>query len=92
MGGDPAKAPWSSLETMMAMVVDEIRQLGWMYASAHSNSKIPRPEPIKRPGVTGRKPHGKLMDISAIRKLDPRLRGLSDEEVRERMEQIGRRD
>jgi hypothetical protein len=82
--GDPARAPWSALETLVASVVDEIRNLSWMYASAHSKTAPQRPEMIKRPGAGKR--HGrKLMRMSDVRALDPRLKNFTDDEIREMM-------
>jgi hypothetical protein len=55
-----------------------------MYASAHSKTAPQRPEIIKRPGVGKR--HGrKLMRMSDVRALDPRLRDMTDDEIREMM-------
>jgi hypothetical protein len=83
--GDPAQAPWSTLELLTAALIDEVRQLSWMYASSHSakNETVPRPEFIRRPGSGTQR--GKVMSIESARILDPRLRHLSDDEVRERM-------
>jgi hypothetical protein len=83
--GDPAQAPWSTLETLIAALIDEVRQLNWMFASANSssNTKVPKPVLIRRPGSEA--PRGKLMSVESARALDPRLRDLDDDEVRERM-------
>jgi hypothetical protein len=78
--GDPTKAPWSAAETLLASVIDEIRNLGWTYVQGHSDSSIPKPLPVPRPGVTGRR-RLKRISLENARKLDPRLRGLSDTEV-----------
>ena len=51
--GDPARARWSAMETLTAMLIDEVRNLSWAYMSAHTEQSIPRPEPVKRPGVSG---------------------------------------
>jgi hypothetical protein len=82
--GDSAHAPWSTLETLIASLIDELRQLSWMYSTVHSKTAPKKPEPIRRPGVTGRR-HGKLMRISEIRALDPRMRNMSDDQIRELM-------
>jgi hypothetical protein len=77
---DPKRAPWSPTESLLATVVDELRTVVWMYAQAHSKAKIPRPEPIERPGVrTGRV--RRFRPISELKAMDPRLRDLSDEEA-----------
>lgn len=87
--GDPARAPWSTVETLMAVLIDEVRMLAWSYASAHSKGTVPKPTPISRPGArrSGRR---RPISLETARRLDPRLRGLSDEEARERLERIGR--
>lgn len=82
--GDSAQAPWSALEMLTAALVDELRQLNWMFASVNSGGQnIKRPELVRRPGTETQR--GKLMSIESARMLDPRLRGLDDDEVRERM-------
>jgi len=84
--GDSARAPWSALESLVAALIDELRQFEWMYASAHSKTAPNAPEPIRRPGINGRRHRGKkLMRISEIRTLDPRMRNMSDDEIRELM-------
>jgi hypothetical protein len=70
---------------LTAALIDEMRQLNYMFATANSSSpgSIAKPEFIQRPG-SGKK-RGKLMSIESARVLDPRLRYLDDDEVRERM-------
>jgi len=80
--GDSARAPWSTLETLVATLIDELRNFEWMYAAVHAKSAPKRPEPIRRPGATGKR-HGKLMRMSDIRALDPRMRNMSDDEIHE---------
>lgn len=51
-----------------------------MFASANSKNKQPKPEMVARPGMaakTGRAGH----TLDEMRMLDPRLRGLSDEDA-----------
>lgn len=81
---DPARAPWSTLETLVAGVIDELRQLSWMYAAAHSKSTPQKPEYVKRPGINRRRGR-KLMRMSDVRALDPRLKNFTDDEIREMM-------
>ncbi|HET8589006.1 MAG TPA: hypothetical protein VFM01_05185, partial [Nakamurella sp.] len=50
-GADPAQAPWSRTEMLLAAAVDGLNRLAWMYASAHSKSSLTPPQPIPRPGV-----------------------------------------
>lgn len=87
--GDPTKARWSTMEGLLATLIDEVRQLSWVYASAHTDTKIPRPEPIKRPGVSGPS-RRKLKRISLVdaRRLDPRLRGLADAEAQTKLDRL----
>jgi hypothetical protein len=81
--GDASRAPWSTLESLVAALIDEVRQFAWMYSAVHAKNTPKRPEPIRRPGSTGRRHGGKLMRISEIRMLDPRMRNMSDDEIRE---------
>lgn len=84
---DPARSRWSAAETLLALLVDELRNLEWMYASAHSDQPVQKPIPIKRPGARGGR---KLRAISleVAQRMDPRLRGLSAAEAQERLRQI----
>jgi hypothetical protein len=86
LAGDPVKAPWSTIESLLAGLIDEIRILGWMYVSAHTDKSIPRPQPVKRPGVTGRA--RKKIPIEAAMRMDPRLRGLSPEEAQAALDRM----
>lgn len=87
---DPTKSKWSSAEMMLAVVIDEVRQLQWMYAQAHSDKRIPRPDPIPRPGLPKRVT--RAIPLAEAQKLDPRLRGLSDEEAQDMLDKFtGRR-
>jgi hypothetical protein len=53
---DPAAAPWSQMEMLLASMTDAIRRFEWMYATVHARSSPPRaPEPITRPGVKAQK-------------------------------------
>lgn len=77
--GDPTKSSWSLVETLLAALIDEVRNVGWMYASAHSDKRVPRPTPIPRPGVDSA--HRRKVNVDNLKALDPRLRDLSDEEA-----------
>jgi hypothetical protein len=70
---------------LTAALIDEMRQLNYMFATANSSSpgSIQKPEFIQRPGSGTRR--GKVMSLDEARALDPRLRYLDDDEVRERM-------
>jgi len=76
---EPAKSPWSTMELLTAALIDELRVNGWMYAQAHSETTIPRPEPISRPGVHRRR--RVAIPIAAAMALDPRLRDMSPEQA-----------
>jgi hypothetical protein len=79
--GDAEKSPWSTVESMLAALIDEVRNIGWAYATVHSeNRHIPRPQPIPRPGVKAG-PRRRARPIADIKALDPRLRNLSDEDA-----------
>jgi hypothetical protein len=82
--GDPVNAPWSPLESLVASLIDEVRQLAWMYASSHSDATIKRPEPIRRPGITGRRTGRKRrMTAQEIKAIDPRMRNIPDDQVQD---------
>lgn len=78
--GDPVKAPWSPTDHLLALLIDEVRQLAWMYAQRHSKSKITPPAPLERPGVRAR-PRGRIMTAAQIKEIDPRMRELPDEDA-----------
>lgn len=84
---DPVKARWSAMEGLMATLIDEVRNLSWAYASAHSEQAIPKPEPIKRPGV-GRSRKRHQISLSDARKMDPRLRLVRDEDAQDALDEI----
>jgi len=77
--GDPKRAPWSTTDTLLATLIDEVRHVAWLYATANSSKKIPYPEPIERPGVRVRR--RRVRPVSELKALDPRLRNLSDEDA-----------
>jgi hypothetical protein len=65
-GADPAKAPWSADQMLLASLIDAVRAFGWMYAAVHSKDRAPaRPEPVERPGIAVRK--RKAMTVAAYR-------------------------
>jgi hypothetical protein len=71
----------------MAMIVDDIRVLIWMYASAHSQSALPKPKPVPRPGARrGRR--RRAIDMATAMRLDPRLRGLTAAQAQARLDEI----
>lgn len=83
---DPTRESWSALESMIATLIDEMRILRWTYVQAHSDTSVPRPTPVPRPGVSDRK--GKLMKLADAQKIDPRLRGLSEREAQEMLDRM----
>lgn len=51
-------ALWESQEIvpqLLARLSDQISQLTWMYSSAHTTKKQPKPKPLIRPGVESAK-------------------------------------
>jgi hypothetical protein len=42
---------WPRLEQLSAFLIDAINDLGWLYQSANSKNKVPRPARFPRPGV-----------------------------------------
>ena len=51
----------------------------WAYVQVHSEQCVPRPEPIRRHGVSGRR--GRIMTLENAMRLDPRLRGMEPDEA-----------
>lgn len=91
--GDPVKARWSSTESFLAALIDEVRNLGWMYASAHTDRTIAKPSPIRRPGVGSGRSLRRPMSLDAIRAIDPRMRNVPDDQVQDALNALtGRRD
>lgn len=86
---DPAQGKWSHIEILLATLIDEIRSINANYVQAHSEHKITPPTPIRRPGATARR--GKLMSLAEAQKIDPRLRGLSEEEAQATLDIIAGR-
>lgn len=83
---DSTKAAWSTLESMLATVIDEIRLSRWAYAQTHSESTVPKPDPVPRPGLPARA--GRLIRLEDAQKIDPRLRGLSEREAQEMLDRM----
>lgn len=76
---DPARGRWSATDSMLASILDEIRMGNWAYVQVHSDQSVSRPEPIRRPGVSGRR--GKMITLEDAMRLDPRMRGMELEEA-----------
>jgi hypothetical protein len=89
---DTGALPWSSTDTLLAMLVNEIRNLSWQYAQSHSKSKIQRPEPIALPGSKSGRRNRPELSVDQIREMDPRMKDLDDDEVLRRYREITRRD
>jgi hypothetical protein len=85
-GDDPALGKWSSLEIMLATLIDEVRFVGWAYVQSHTERSVPRPPAVPRPGLRARS--GKLMSLEDAQRIDPRLRGMSQEEAQEFMDRM----
>jgi hypothetical protein len=56
---DPADAPWSHTDMLLAAVVDAIHSLQWTYISAHSKRPAKQPDPLRRPGAGSAPEKGK---------------------------------
>jgi hypothetical protein len=76
---DPTQGRWSATDSMLASILDEIRMGNWAYVQVHSEQSVRRPEPIRRPGVSGRR--SKVMTLEDAMKIDPRLRGMEPDEA-----------
>jgi hypothetical protein len=87
---DPAKSSWSSLESLIALLIDEVRMNTWVYAQSMSKSKIPRPVPLRRPGVDASGPvrRRKPISLADAQRLDPRLRGLGEAEAQATLDRL----
>ena len=71
---------------LLAQLIDEVRSVGWMYATKNTGKTIPKPMPVRRPGIARK--HGKFISLASARKLDPRLRNIPDEEAQERLDRM----
>jgi hypothetical protein len=87
-GGDPTKSPWSHISQLLAVAIDELRNLGWAYAQVHSKGNVRRPEPIPRPGMAHGGTRRRPMRIADAKRIDPRLRGLSDEDAAAKLKEL----
>lgn len=85
---DPAQGRWSTLETLLAALIDEVRFGNWAFIQAHSEGNVARPSPIRRPGLART---GKVMTLEEAQMIDPRLRGLSAEEAQAWLDGVSRR-
>jgi len=83
---DPASSRWSGMETLLAALVDEVRMNTWVYVQAHSDKRVERPTPIRRPGLPARRE--RRMSLADAQMIDPRLRGLSEEEAQETLDRL----
>lgn len=78
-GSDPSRSAWSTLEILIAVLIDETKMANWMYASAHTDQTLPKPEPLRRPGVASAR--RRMLSLADVRAIDPRLRAMSDDEA-----------
>jgi hypothetical protein len=94
--GEPENAPWSTMEMLVAGLIDEVRGISWAYAQSHSKGSVPKPEQVARPGVGRRRRRPKYpISIQKLKEMDPRLRDLPDEEAIAKYREMtgdGRRD
>jgi hypothetical protein len=84
---DPTKSSWSAVESLLALLVDELRNQTWTYVQSKSQKRIARPTPIRRPGIDTRR-RERAISLQAAQRMDPRLRGLSDEEAQSKLDEI----
>ena len=84
----PELAPWSGLESLLAALIDEVRNFAWMFAQSRTEDRVPRPERVRRPGVGRSVRARRKMSIEDAMRIDPRLRGLSPEEAQERLDEL----
>lgn len=63
-GPDPAEGRWSQVEMLLADVVDELRNLRYVYTASQSekNKNLTPPDPIRRPGVQPKRKKNELSD------------------------------
>lgn len=77
-GPDPAEGRWSQLEMLVATLVDETRNLRYVYTSVHAvkGKKPTPPDPIPRPGIERRKPHKRALSDAQAEFLWRHINGL----------------
>ena len=51
----PEDAPWSNLEMLAALIVDELRTGNYMTVAMHAKSPGKAPQPLRRPGHARKK-------------------------------------
>lgn len=85
---DPTKGRWSAVEMMLATLIDEVRMGTWALIQINSEKRVPRPEPIQRPGMSRISRSAKRMSLEDAQRLDPRLRGMSAEEAQATLDRI----
>ena len=83
---DPAMGSWSSVEGLLATLIDEVRQQTWVYIQSHTERKIPRPAPMRRPGLSERP--ARTLSLADAQRLDPRLRDLSEEDAQAMLDRL----
>ena len=84
---DPARERWSTVETLLATLIDEVRYGNWAFVQAYSENPVTHPTPIRRPGLVRT---GKAMSLEDAQRIDPRLRGMSAEEAQETLDRMSR--
>ena len=86
----PDKGKWSGIETLLAVLIDEVRELSWAYVSTHSDKKIPRPPHVRRPGMSDGKPRPaeRKLSLEDLQRMDPRLAGRTAEEAQARLDEM----
>lgn len=77
-GPDPAEGRWSQSEMLQASMVDELRNLRYVYTAANAGKgkKPTPPEPVPRPGVERKKSRKKQMSEAQAEFLWRHINGL----------------
>ena len=42
---------WSHLEYLIAQLIDATKEVGYIVLSVNTEARIPKPEPVRRPGI-----------------------------------------
>lgn len=62
---------------LLALVVDEVRNMTYTYAQSQQKNRIERPKQVPRPGTARAR---RAMSLEDAKRIDPRLRDVEDED------------
>lgn len=80
---------WGHTEHLLATLIDTAQLGNWLFASAHSKSKVPKPKRLPRPGVVDREP-GRIGGSYSVEQLHSILDGWADRpEVTFQTQEVG---